>query len=224
MKNTRNILRFVALIILAVVAVSCKRDPNHPGIQFAPEMVEAIPYEPFRQVKDSVSPFSDGRNMQLPPEGTIPRGGHAAFAFGPGDSVKNSDAVKALPNPVAVTEKSMAEGQVLYDRFCGLCHGAKGKGDGPVAAHDAINPSPYDSEKLRAYTPGQLYHTIVYGQGVMGSYASQLDHDERWKVVHYVQTLQGNNVESAPVDSAAVIGGPAAVPNGGANTPVIKGH
>ena len=37
---------------------------------------------------------------------------------------------------------------------------------------------------------GKIYHSIMYGLNAMGSHASQLSPDERWKVVMYVQQLQ----------------------------------
>ena len=37
---------------------------------------------------------------------------------------------------------------------------------------------------------GKIFHTITFGKNLMGSHASQLNHEERWKIVHYVQTLQ----------------------------------
>ena len=39
-------------------------------------------------------------------------------------------------------------------------------------------------------TDGKIYHTITYGVNAMGSYASQLSPEERWKVVQYVHQLQ----------------------------------
>ncbi|HMV15432.1 MAG TPA: cytochrome c, partial [Chitinophagales bacterium] len=39
---------------------------------------------------------------------------------------------------------------------------------------------------------GKRYHTVMYGKGLMGSYASQLNHKERWLVLSYVKkNLQG---------------------------------
>ena len=40
----------------------------------------------------------------------------------------------------------------------------------------------------------------MYGKGMMGSHASQLSKEERWKVIRYVQTLQGPK-ETAPADT-----------------------
>jgi hypothetical protein len=43
---------------------------------------------------------------------------------------------------------------------------------------------------MKDLTGGKIYHTIKYGLNMMGSYASQLTPEERWKVVMYVQELQ----------------------------------
>lgn len=194
----------VAAAMMTSALSSCMRDPNDPGIEYAPEMVQSIPYDAYRQVSDSVSPFSNKLIMQEPPAGTVPRGGHAAFGFAAGDSAKLSAGVVGMQNPVLLNDVSLAEGKVLYTRFCAVCHGsdAKGEGgDGAVAKHDAINPPNLNSGKWVSYAPGQIYHTIMYGQGVMGSYASQLDYEERWKVVHYVISLRGGAAQAA--DSVA---------------------
>jgi hypothetical protein len=37
---------------------------------------------------------------------------------------------------------------------------------------------------------GKMFHSITYGRNIMGSYASQLNPEERWKVIMFVQTLQ----------------------------------
>jgi mono/diheme cytochrome c family protein len=202
MKKGKHILQLAVLLVLAGIMSSCGRDNNDPGLQFSPEMYESIPYEPFKQVMDSTTPFKNGQTLQEPPAGTISRDGYAAFEFAAGDSVKaDNPALKALKNPVVLSEKTLKEGEVLYARFCLVCHGKAGAGNGKVAQHDAINPSAFNSAKLAAYTPGQIYHTLMYGQGVMGSYASQLEYEERWKVIHFVNTLQGGG--AAASDSTA---------------------
>jgi hypothetical protein len=42
----------------------------------------------------------------------------------------------------------------------------------------------------------------MYGKGLMGSHASQLNYDERWKIVRYVQELRGDKVEM-PAETSA---------------------
>lgn len=210
MKIKQTYIQFLAVLALAVVVSSCGRDRNNPGIQYAPEMYESIPLEPFTQVTDSIAPFKNGRNQQLPPEGTIARGQFAAFEFPNSevDSVRHSDALKGMVNPVPRTEKTLAEGKELYLRFCGPCHGEKGAGDGKVSQHDAINPTAYNAGAIAEYTPGELYYVIMHGKGVMGSYASQLEYEDRWKVIHFVEGLQGKEMAlEAPEFDLAYIDG-----------------
>lgn len=195
MKHPKHILKISALLGLAGLAASCGRDPNDPGIQYAPEMYESIPYEPYKQVRDSITPFFNHQTMQAPPDGTVPRGGYLqGFEFA--DTMRNAPEVIAYANPIPKTPEVLAEGEVLFTRFCSPCHGKGGKGDGPVTKNPAIKPLPYDGDKLKVYTDGQIYHTIMYGQGVMGSYTSQVQYEDRWKIVHFVRTLQGNPVVS----------------------------
>ena len=42
----------------------------------------------------------------------------------------------------------------------------------------------------RMLTVGSIYHTIYYGKNAMGSYANQLNEEERWQVVDYVLKLK----------------------------------
>jgi hypothetical protein len=44
---------------------------------------------------------------------------------------------------------------------------------------------------LKNLPEGKIFHTLTYGKGTMGSHASQLTQEERWKLVFYVQKLQG---------------------------------
>ncbi|HMQ43796.1 MAG TPA: cytochrome c, partial [Mariniflexile sp.] len=40
-----------------------------------------------------------------------------------------------------------------------------------------------------------IYHTIHYGKNAMGSYANQLQEEERWQVVSYVLQLRADLVK-----------------------------
>ena len=44
----------------------------------------------------------------------------------------------------------------------------------------------------RAITEGSIYHAIYYGKNAMGSYATQLNEEERWQVVAYVEKLKAD--------------------------------
>ena len=114
--KTQSAYLFILTLTAAFVLSSCGSDRNDPGIQFSPEMYSSIPYEPFTQETDSIAPFKDGRNQQLPPEGTIARGQFAAYdqPNSEEDSIRHSDEVKNLINPIRRTEAVMEEGKVLY--------------------------------------------------------------------------------------------------------------
>ncbi len=196
--KTQSAYLITLTLAAAFILSSCGSDRNDPGIQFAPEMYSSIPYEPFTQDTDSFAPFKDRRNQQIPPEGTIARGQFASYDIpnSEDDAVRHSDEVKNRINPIRRTAAVMEEGKELYLRFCGACHGEKGAGDGKVSQHDAINPTAYNAGAIAEYTAGEVYYVIMHGKGVMGSYSSQLSYEERWKVAHYVEMLQGK--EMAP--------------------------
>ena len=49
-----------------------------------------------------------------------------------------------------------------------------------------------------------MYHTIYYGKNMMGSHASQINYNERWQVIRWVQKLRADGLgQSAPSDSTA---------------------
>ena len=51
---------------------------------------------------------------------------------------------------------------------------------------------PSYSDVGRAINEGSIYHTIFYGKNSMGSYAGQLNEEERWLVTHYVLKLKSD--------------------------------
>ena len=96
----------------------------------------------------------------------------------------------------------MTEGEALYGKYCLHCHGASGAGDGKVSDKLPGAPPSY-SGPLKNLSEGKIFHSITYGKGLMGNHGNFLTVDERWKLVHYVQKLQGPK-ESAVADTAAV--------------------
>ena len=178
---------------------ACKRSHDSTGLEFAPQMYDAVGYEPYRQVrKNEINP--QGLNMRMPAAGTVARPNYRTkFGEGasettdmmmyniPKDSI--SIAERVLTNPIPETEKSLAEGKVLYGRYCQHCHGEGGKGDGPVAAQYKGVPN-YSSDALKTLNDGHIFHVITNGKGRMWPHGSQVTPDERWKIVQYVHKLQ----------------------------------
>lgn len=179
----------VASLALSVGLVSCSPDANDPGVEYAPEMYESIPYEPLRQITfNKVNSF--GINQRTPASGTVPRGKLAYFDHIPKDSVGIAE--KVLRNPYAYTKENMQEGQVLFTRFCQHCHGEKGDGQGSVGVKFKGVPN-YSAGAYKTMNDGHIYHVIEWGRNRMMPHGSQVNPEERWKIAMYVRVLQLNN-------------------------------
>jgi mono/diheme cytochrome c family protein len=131
--------------------------------------------------------WSNGSATRKPVKGSI------AVGKMPYPFTKNQrDLTKDMVNPVPYSKSNLKEGKAYYEIFCDHCHGEKGDGNGPMVTlgvYPAQPPSYTGSAK--DLTAGEIHHTIYHGKGVMGSHASQISEDRRWKIVHYVQSLQG---------------------------------
>ncbi len=176
----------IKIIVLAVafVAVSCKSD-SAPNYQFMPNMYEPVSYETYGE-----APFRNGQEAQLPAEGSIPRG-HVPFDIAA--DVEGYNLAKAtLKNPLDTTQVDLETGKALFDIYCAICHGKKGDGQGNLVKREKILGIPSFDDAGRAINEGSIYHTIYYGRNAMGSYANQLNENERWQVVSYVLKLKAD--------------------------------
>jgi mono/diheme cytochrome c family protein len=173
-----------ASIAVVLFVAACSNDSQR-AYEYMPDMARGPTYKAF-----APNPVTrDGLTLQRPVAGTIPRG-YAPFHYQPGEE-EAARAGRELQNPFRPTPRVLEEGKALYHIYCLVCHGEQGRGDGPIAAKIPTPPS-YVSERVRAFPPGRIFHVITVGSGKMRPYASQLNPDERWKVVTYVRTtLQG---------------------------------
>jgi mono/diheme cytochrome c family protein len=199
MLSLKNIT-FSILAAFALALVSCDNH-NDTGKEFAPNMYHSVGYEPLSQTDGELNTINpNGLNMRLPVKGTVARRNYAT-TYGSGDSAINdlmvynipadsiSIAEKTLKNPIPETEKSLEEGQLLYERFCTHCHGEGGKGDGLVGKMYKGVPV-YSSDALKTMNDGHIFHVITNGKGRMWPHGSQISPDDRWKIVQYVHQLQ----------------------------------
>jgi len=187
---------------------SCGSDPNDPGLEYAPQMYHSIAFEPFSQVLDTSSEFyntinvnPDGLNQRKPVAGTVARKQYEGmkkgslaneiFAYNiPADSLEL--AARTLSNPIPLSKESVEDGKVLYGRYCQSCHGEGGLGDGKVA--DQYKGVANLVGKSKVVTDGHIFHVITNGKGRMWPHGSQVNPDERWKIVHFVKSL-GNSAQ-----------------------------
>ncbi len=188
-----NILLLSAFLISAGVNWAVWSDRSRPYFEFLPEMVHSLAYDAF-----SPNPvFADGKTLQAPVKGTIPRG------FFPLDyRATPEDAVRAgeeLFNPFSPEDKhALGRGAFIYAQFCQVCHGPQGTGHGPVAQRGYPPPASLLGPKALEMKDGRIFHVLSFGQGNMPSYASQISREDRWKVILYVRWLQTKGAAPPP--------------------------
>jgi mono/diheme cytochrome c family protein len=127
--------------------------------------------------------FKDGRGMRLPVEETVARG------FMPHAPMTDAEAV-ARPNPLPRSAAILERGRKSYDTFCIVCHGPLADGTPRLSAAYGAKPANLQSAQFRDSADGMLYRAVMEGKNAMPSYATLLDDDEIWAVVHYVRALQ----------------------------------
>jgi len=179
-------LKYTVVLVMLVGLVSCKKTSSR-NYQYMPNMYESIGYETYQE-SDA---FGTGVEAQLPVKGTIPRGDFMPYEIENTNDGYNL-AKATLKSPLDSTQVDYDNGKFLYEIYCGICHGNKGDGKGKLVQREKILGVPAYSDVGRAITTGSIYHVIYYGKNTMGSYANQLNEQERWQVVAYVEKLKAD--------------------------------
>ena len=194
MRISKKIIGGISLII-GVIGAGCNNVPNSPGWEYMPDMYRSSSYE-----SNSDNPnFKDSLTNRQPVPGTISQGWVANSEYSmlkmpypyKNDSAGYEDAGKFLKDPFSASPEIVEQGKAKFEKYCMHCHGASGQGDGTVVSVGNFPPPPaYNGPQLKNLPEGKMFHTLQYGKGMMGSHASQLTAEERWKIIRYVQTLQ----------------------------------
>ena len=206
--NTYKLIIFSSCLLLIT---SCVKHQDSPGYEYMPDMyrspaIEA--YVDYGLIGDVEHPeLKNKMSARIPAQGSIQyrEDREMAEIFMPFNyNEGEEERIRAgkevfIPNyyisDTLFTSENVAEGKRLYEFMCIHCHGAKGEGDGKVITVGGYSGTPPAYNTLKETdgsfkTLGSIFHTITYGKGAMGSHASQLNKDERWKVAMYVRTLQ----------------------------------
>jgi mono/diheme cytochrome c family protein len=114
---------------------------------------------------------------------------------------------------------AIARGQQLFQTYCVMCHGANGKGTGPVAKALPHPPADLTHHFHRAPGDGDAYlfwrvseggqvEPFKSSQSVMPAFKNVLNEDQRWDVLAYVHTEfhKGFLPASAPTLPPSVTG------------------
>lgn len=166
-------------LLATVLASSCSQTTEKTIIQYMPHMANT----PNLKALKGYDGFGNGASVLMPPEHAVARG-HRPYRI---ETVEEAE--KKLVNPLPRTRVVLERGQKIFNTYCITCHGERGYGDGPV-----VNPFPIpkslQSDQMLKWNDGHLFHVITKGQGVMPSYAQQVQPEDRWAVIHYVRALQ----------------------------------
>ncbi len=191
MNKTRIV--YAAFFALAFIAsLSACSDKQSTGLEYARNMYDPLAYNPDQPNNN----FKNGQTAQTPPPNTDPIG-FVKYEYA--NTKEGYEAAgKNLVNPLPLTKENLLSGKHYFTVFCSPCHGDKGDGKGHLVQIEKFSGVPaYHGDAassrgglMKDLTAGKIYHTIMYGLNNMGSHASQLSPEERWKVVMYVQQLQ----------------------------------
>jgi mono/diheme cytochrome c family protein len=96
----------------------------------------------------------------------------------------------AAKNPVAKSEKVMAQAKKTFEQSCASCHGPKGLGDGAAAATLPVKPANWTSPDIQKQSDGEIFWKISEGRGPMPPWKTILSENDRWAMVHFIRTFK----------------------------------
>jgi mono/diheme cytochrome c family protein len=138
--------------------------------------------------------YSERLSTLKPVEGTVKRGELLPYHLKAADTALSN----AVKNPLTLKKADLEEGKRLFNIYCGICHGTSLDGNGPLYKDGngpyIAAPANLASGPKASYTEGRLFHVMTYGINAMGSYASQLDREQRWKIAAYIRSVQNGGV------------------------------
>lgn len=192
--KNKNLLLVIAIVVISLV--SCDEVKRTPGSIYMPDMAYSRAYESYADHSNLTAKGIYYDN--LPVAGTIARGKDMPFPYAKdkaGDTT-NYYASRSVQNPIdSLSARELTEAERLYLVNCGICHGAKLDGNGPLYK-DGNGPYPakpatlVGDAKYESMPAGQMFYSVAYGKNLMGSYASQLSKHQRWMIIKYIKNKQ----------------------------------
>jgi mono/diheme cytochrome c family protein len=194
-----NKLRIAGIVAGFGMLAACGGDSvkRTPGKVYMPDMSYSRAYETYADQSNLEAKGISYNNQ--PVAGTVSRTQDYVYHIAKDEAgvETNYNASAAVPNPVQMlSEKELEETKRLYLVNCGICHGTKLDGNGPLWK-DGAGPYPAKPATLKGdakyeeMTEGMMFYSITYGRNLMGAYASSLTPIQRWNIVHYIKLEQG---------------------------------
>jgi mono/diheme cytochrome c family protein len=212
----RIVISSFVIFTAAAIFTGCSDVQRDPGKIYMPDMAYSRAYETYATTEEQKAELLKmGIHFSnIPVAGTIKRGELFPFLLtqdAPGDST-NYVASRKVKNPL--TSMDTVEAERLYLVNCGICHGPKLDGNGPLYRGGdgpfPAAPAQFIGKAQYMDMPeGQMFYSATYGKNKMGSYASQLNTKQRWMVIAYIKSKQegsksgGGSSSSTGADSTA---------------------
>jgi mono/diheme cytochrome c family protein len=234
MKIKFKAIASLAVVALSTLILgSCTADADSSGLEYMPDMYRSPAIEPYVDYGEIRGKENKEVKMKLsamtPPAGSIPyygtdsatvslmlpyfRKANVSFRETHGlygaDLTMTDEYALAIAdvNPLKLNAENAEEvfkkGKELYTYMCQHCHGEKGDGNGPMVASGAYAGVPNYTDRA-TLSDGQMFYSIYYGKGAMGSHSSQLNKKEIWTLVHYVRKFQNASYGTFDATGAAV--------------------
>lgn len=181
--GARRLVGLLAVAVLALGAGACTA---------LDDVLASIPVFSTLRQAPSFGPYTAPRN---PPANAVafkaPFGAPGEAPLAPTDAALRAFGDTAR-NPFPMSEAVLAAGELAYHTHCYVCHGADGRGKGPVTGPDRF---PMQQSLVDPLTVGRsdgyIYGMIrVARSGLMPAYGGRISHDDRWFIVNYVRQLQ----------------------------------
>ncbi len=186
-------MRFVIYIIsvVSLIIAGCGAAGDYTGIEYMPDMKHSRAMETYTPS----TVFADGKTAQLPAEGTIASGFMPYNYENTNEEYERAGREVFSPFNNIEHQNAVEEGKKLYNIYCAVCHGKGGKANGTLIENGKYPPPPsYFREDILRLPEGKMFHSVTHGKNLMGGYATQLNQEERWKVISYIRDMQVKHI------------------------------
>ena len=152
---------------------------------------------------------TDKLGVRGQPQGSVPTDGTVAPAWmvSYAPTIAAIDSMAGIPNPIPVSDASLAAGRMQFQINCAVCHGDNADGMG-TATRFGFPAISLQNDIAKGRSDGYIFGMIRNGRGLMPSY-NRIEERDRWDLINYLRVLQGQvagTVERGPVALPGVTG------------------
>jgi mono/diheme cytochrome c family protein len=162
------------------------------------DLMHEVPWFDHMIVSKAVHPYQRTDIPRETPAGIVPITG-AEADWGTGNPLAtpipqygfDRDYAETVTRPDDLKPVAAARGELMFQRYCAVCHGQAGAGGGitPVAP-------PLNTATAGGRSDGYLYSYIRYGGPIMPQYGDKIVRlEDRWAVVDYLRTIAPGSPE-----------------------------